>query len=60
MSRRAAKIKDGVARARRPRTGRDQSFVEGAAEPVWKSTSELGYLRTIAWTFVSLHAIEQT
>ena len=28
--------------------------------PVWKSTSELGYLRNIAWTFVRLHAIEPT
>ena len=27
---------------------------------VWKSTSELGYLRLIAETFVNLHAIEQT
>ena len=27
---------------------------------VWKSTSELGYLRIIAETFVSLNAIEQT
>ena len=27
---------------------------------MWKSTSELVYLRIIAETFVSLHAIEQT
>ena len=33
---------------------------ERALEPVWKSTSELGYLRNIAWTFVRLHAIEPT
>ena len=30
------------------------------SKPVWKSTSELGYLRIIAETFVNLHAIEQT
>ena len=29
------------------------------SKPVWKSTSELGYLRIIAETFVNLHAIEQ-
>ena len=28
--------------------------------PVWKSTSELGYLRIVAETFVNLNAIEQT
>jgi hypothetical protein len=33
---------------------------ERALEPVWKSTSELGYLRNIAWTFVNIHAIEPT
>ena len=31
-----------------------------ALETVWKSTSELGYPRNIAWTFVNLHAIEPT
>ena len=25
--------------------------------PVWKSTSELNYLRNIAWTFVNIHAM---
>ena len=28
------------------------------SKPVWKSTSELGYLRIIAETFVNLHAID--
>jgi hypothetical protein len=30
------------------------------SKPVWKSTSELGYLRNVVWTFVSPHAIEPT
>ena len=32
MPRRAAKVEDGVARARRPRARRDERVVEGAAE----------------------------
>ena len=38
----------------------DQAYHADASPPVWKSTSELGYLRNIGWTFVSLHTIELT